>query len=374
MLNSTIERAHGRGELINCARLITIDEASMLNRAAFTCTEEVCRRVMNNSKPFGGKVVILLGDFRQTCPVIPGGTRAQVIDACIQSSPLWDHFQIRRLHRMVRNAADPEYAAFVNEIGDGLTTDVKLHLLSQTTDRDDIMNFVFPSVVLRDPYCCLGRGIIAPTNKQVDEYNSTLLNRVQGMSKMYLAADTLKEATECGMISGSATLDYVARNTPPGLPPHTLTLKTNGVFRLLRNFSVDQQLVKNARVLITDLGRRIVTVKVLTDRASHDRGSEQEFIIPRISFTHELSSGHTLLRRQFPLAPAYCTTFHSCQGLTYNCIGIDLTRPVFTHGQLYTALSRIRTREHALIRVRPNEELTKNITYHELLLAPLHEE
>jgi len=39
---------------------------------------------------------------------------------------------------------------------------------------------------------------------------------------------------------------------------------------------------------------------------------------------------------------AYASTFHSCQGLTLDYVGIDLTTPVFTHGQLYTALSQVR--------------------------------
>ncbi|KIM65900.1 hypothetical protein SCLCIDRAFT_54687, partial [Scleroderma citrinum Foug A] len=74
-----------------------------------------------------------------------------------------------------------------------------------------------------------------------------------------------------------------------------------------------------------------------------------------------------LLRRQFPLAPAYATTFNSCQGLTLDRIGLDLTIPVFSHGQLYTAMSRIRHRTHVLIRLPPEQTSTTNVTYHELL-------
>jgi hypothetical protein len=60
-----------------------------------------------------------------------------------------------------------------------------------------------------------------------------------------------------------------------------------------------------------------------------------------------------LLRCQFPLAPAYATTFNSCQGLTLDIVGVDLTRPVFSHGQLYTALSRIRHHNDAKVRLHP---------------------
>jgi hypothetical protein len=49
----------------------------------------------------------------------------------------------------------------------------------------------------------------------------------------YLAADYLKEVDNAGLISPDSTLDYVACQTPPGLPSHTLTIKINGVYCLL---------------------------------------------------------------------------------------------------------------------------------------------
>ncbi|KZT08458.1 uncharacterized protein LAESUDRAFT_607444, partial [Laetiporus sulphureus 93-53] len=68
-----------RGELISQAAAIIWDEAPTANRAVLECVEETCRRVMRNDQPFGGKVVILLGDFRQTCPVVPSAGRRAAI-------------------------------------------------------------------------------------------------------------------------------------------------------------------------------------------------------------------------------------------------------------------------------------------------------
>ncbi|KIM59665.1 hypothetical protein SCLCIDRAFT_46318, partial [Scleroderma citrinum Foug A] len=79
MLQSPITPADAHGELIQSASAIIWDEAPMANRAVLTCIEEVCRNVMENTNPFGGKIVILLGDFRQTCPVIRGGTHPEVV-------------------------------------------------------------------------------------------------------------------------------------------------------------------------------------------------------------------------------------------------------------------------------------------------------
>ncbi|KIN94374.1 hypothetical protein M404DRAFT_55099, partial [Pisolithus tinctorius Marx 270] len=70
---------------------------------------------------------------------------------------------------------------------------------------------------------------------------------------------------------------------------------------------------------------------------------------------------------QFPLAPAYATTFNCCQGLTLDAVGINLTRPVFSHGQLYTALSWIHHHKHAQILLCPGAKVTYNIMFLEIL-------
>jgi hypothetical protein len=122
-----------------------------------------------------------------------------------------------------------------------------------------------------------------------------------------------------------------------------LEIKTNAIYQLLRNFSIDQQLVRNVRVVVTELGNRIIAVKVLRDHQTFSNENEEEIVLPCITFFYVIISGQTLLCRQFPLALAYSTTIHNCQGQTYDRIDIDLTKSVFTHGQLYTALSRVRT-------------------------------
>lgn len=126
--------------------------------------------------------------------------------------------------------------------------------------------------------------------------------------------------------------------------------------------------MKNCRVVIVGIGTRLITARILRDLADGTPYVSDDILIPRISFTHALQSGHTLHRRQFPLAPAYATTFNSCQGLTLDRIGVDLTTPVFAHGQLYTAMSRIRHRDHARVRLPVGETSTTNVTYNELLI------
>ncbi len=64
------------------------------------CVEAVdCSRrgIARRNIPFGGKCVLFSKDFRQILPVIPGGSRAQIVHACVKSSALYAGFRIVRL-------------------------------------------------------------------------------------------------------------------------------------------------------------------------------------------------------------------------------------------------------------------------------------
>ena len=370
-LESPITSKSCRGELLRKAILIVWDETPMANKAAVECVDTMLRRITNVDSPFGGKVFVTLGDFRQTCPVIRRGGRAEVVSASIRSSYLWPSFQIYHMTIPIRQQSDPLFATAVDAIGDGAGPIVQIPFVRQGSTADDLIDFVFPPTVLNDPIGCSHRSILAPLNQQIDIYNQKVMLRVSGNVREYLSADKLKEAESVGLATSerNSILDTAVRCPPPGFPAHQLIVKTNAIFRLLRNFSVDKGLVKNRRVIILGLGQRIITVQCINNtQPTTDAQVGEIYHLPRITFEDQLHNGHTLQRLQFPIAPAYATTFNSCQGLTLSRVAIDLTHPVFSHGQLYTALSRIRNRSDGMVRLRCGESTTINVTFNELLL------
>jgi hypothetical protein len=122
------------------------------------------------------------------------------------------------------------------------------------------------------------------------------------------------------------------------MPHHRLHVNKGAVYRLLWNFSINRGLVKNIHIVITGLGHKLITIRILKHNNQLPSSDDWEILLLCITFKDTLPSSHTLLWWQFPLALTYTTTFHSCQGLTLNKVGIDLSTPLFTHGQLYTAL------------------------------------
>ena len=75
-------------------------------------------------------------------------------------------------------------------------------------------------------------------------------------------------------------------------------------------------------------------------------------------------------RKQIPLALCYATTFNGCQGLTVRRLVLDLRRPVFSHGQLYSAMTRVPDAINVLILKDLGDHSTRttNIVWQELLL------
>ena len=56
----------------------------MLHRYIIEAIDSLLKLLMNNNIPFGGKDIILGGDFRQTLPVIPKANRTNIVDKCIK--------------------------------------------------------------------------------------------------------------------------------------------------------------------------------------------------------------------------------------------------------------------------------------------------
>jgi ATP-dependent exoDNAse (exonuclease V) alpha subunit len=98
-----------------------------------------------------------------------------------------------------------------------------------------------------------------------------------------------------------------------------------------------------------------------------DRNGETEYI-PRITLNNTDEYPFTLSRHQFPLRLAFSFTIIKSQGQTLQKVGVDLRSDVFSHGQLYVALSRGRSLEGIKISLRDGMKKTKNIVYKEILL------
>ena len=90
---SKIRQASKEADDIKKSVLIIIDEITMFPKEGLRCIDMLLRDLMNSNLPFGGKAIVIGGDWRQTLPVVPKGKRTDIVEACIRSSPLWLLFE-----------------------------------------------------------------------------------------------------------------------------------------------------------------------------------------------------------------------------------------------------------------------------------------
>lgn len=113
-------------ELLISAKLLIVDETSMGHRYVFEAIDRSLRDIRNCDVLFGGLTVVLSGDWRQILPVIEHGSEAEIVNACLKSSYIWDSVHVFSLsiNQRLREGSDEdiqEYLEFIAKIGEGRT-------------------------------------------------------------------------------------------------------------------------------------------------------------------------------------------------------------------------------------------------------------
>ncbi|CAN7127342.1 unnamed protein product, partial [Brassica rapa subsp. narinosa] len=289
--------------------------------------------------------VVLGGDFRQILPVIPQGTRQDTVKASISKSYLWSHAEVYTLTMNMRlRQADKEFAEWILKVGNGTAPTVNSEERSHDdgeqviigdefmiprTDHphESISNAAYPDFVsnyLNRAYLT-ERAILAPTNVSAHEINSYLLSKVPSAEKEFLSSDSVAfESTPEEDWTNNYTQEYLNSLEFPGLPPHKLCLKVGAPVMMLRNLSQKNGLCNGTRMMISRLGHRVLEAELLT--GTHGQSLKQ--------------------------------------------VALYLPRPVFSHGQLYVALSRVTSPEGLKIlddtEGSTREDGVTNIVYKEI--------
>lgn len=82
--------------------IVNEDEAPMHHRFVYEAVNRTFKAILRSVEPFGGMVMVFGGDFRQTLPVVPRGSRAQIVSASMNRSDVWAQVKVLRLTENMR--------------------------------------------------------------------------------------------------------------------------------------------------------------------------------------------------------------------------------------------------------------------------------
>ena len=370
-------------KLIRRSQVLMIDEATMLDRYQLEALDRTLRFLEGDEEtPFGGKILILAGDFRQCLPVVPGASRAGTVKHCINRSHLWTHFKVFSLtqNMRVRSSGNQELQDFDNwtlSIGDGQSGDISLRSEMVVTEikrnktgamglegqsMREFCEKVFPQIgqglELSNDWLA-GRAILATTNREVDSLNQVVSDMIPGEYQTFCSADTLENIEDLYRFN----TEYLNTLSPNGFPSHMIRIKPGTPLMLLRNINPREGLCNGTRLLFRQaINNRILECSIMS--------SGRVVLIPRICFIPKVNEyPFSWQRRQFPVRPAFAMTINKSQGQTLRMAAVWLRNQVFAHGQLYVACSRVQTPADLKFAVYvEDKDSINNVVYHEVLL------
>ena len=352
-------------EVLTAASLIIWDEALTNHKhclsTAFSITND-----------FRGKVLVLMGDWRQTPPVVRNGNQSEIIRASFKCSRYWSMFSIYSFtinQRLLATQQQGEiesiefrskqmkYLKMIDTLGDGKfpsrsntviniyegnmdvngSAIVCLPLIKGISDMSKALDFLFPMGFNAE--IMYTRAILSATNVQVDEWNAVIQSLNPSPLHVLCSVDRVKEMDDPnGFLAAMIDDSVLERFQKTGVPHHRLQLKVNDICLIQRTLNRKEGLTTNTRVRILHIAKTCIRVCTM------DPTKRKDFNIPRIKFTVALPYGRSLEmeRIQFPLRLAYSITYNKSQGQEFDYVLCDIRKEPFTHGHLYVALSRIR--------------------------------
>jgi ATP-dependent DNA helicase PIF1 len=264
---SSLKLQDEKAKVLRDAELVVIDEATMGEGRLFSLIDALLRDIMSVDKPelaevpFGGKVVVLSGDFRQLPPVVPRGGRAGTVNAALQSHPLWSVFRVLRMTRNMRverllRAGEVDearrargFADWLLRVGDGLMERVIVppNLLMPFDSPMAFVDRVFPDLAAAGQ---IGTDacILTTLNKYVDEMNDRVLQLVGGQEHVQVSADYFPPDSEG--LSERYPVELLNTLLPSGLPPHRLVMKEGAPVVFLRNLSRKLGMMNGTRAVV----------------------------------------------------------------------------------------------------------------------------
>ena len=121
--NSNIKPNSEAAKKLRDLSIIFIDKASMIPLDASRAIDLLFQDIVSTRDspttfPFGGKLIVLAGDFRQIFPIVPRARPSAIFENCINRSVVWKHFiKFQLTTNMRANEGEQQFCDWLLQLG-----------------------------------------------------------------------------------------------------------------------------------------------------------------------------------------------------------------------------------------------------------------
>ena len=339
-------------------KLLVIDEVSMVSSLMLKYIHERLKEIYSTRDTvwFGGISIVVVGDFYQLPPVKAKPAFSQFKNELFNLSHPWKQFRMVELMKIMHQQGDHSFTEILNRIHLGqLTKDDKEKLCTRIIKKSDD-NY---------PYDALH---IWAENEPVDKYNELKLEMIKRPLVTLIAHDEYP-----AMASQSDVQKALARNrSETGGLDYKIKLKQDARVMLTTNLNIEDHLINGqmgtvSKIKYNDTSQKPQVIYIKFDdesagletiRKSGDLYAMENHavaivpVVAKIKVKTSRPSSSEIQRTQYPLALAWACTIHKVQGLTLSTVVFSFElykQKQFNYGQVYVALSRVKSLEQLYI-------------------------
>ncbi|KAL4127222.1 hypothetical protein QTP88_011412 [Uroleucon formosanum] len=283
-----ISRSSAMGKLLMQCKLIVWDECTMAHKKSLEALNFTLKDLRRNNNIFGGLMILLAGDFRQTLPVVPRGTPADELNACLKASPLWNNVKTLSLTTNMRvqlqnDQSAAQFSKQLLDLGNGkVPVDATSGLITLTNDfcrfvdtQLVLIENVFPNISENyKNYAWLSQqAILAAKNNDVHALNFTIQSKIAGDLVTYKSVDSITNPDDVV----NYPTEFLNSLEIPGFPPHNLQLKVGTVIMILRNLN-PPRLCNGTRLSVKRLMPNLIEATIINGK--YAAISENEKLLP----------------------------------------------------------------------------------------------
>lgn len=333
--------------LLNELELLVIDEVSMVRCDVLDVLDALLRKVRKQNSPFGGLQLLLIGDLYQLPPVTKQEDWS-VLSKAYPSPYFFDSLVIRKypllqieLDKVFRQTEET-FIKILNDIRNNQINDLTLQQLNERFNPD--YNYEEGITPI----------IITSHNAEANAINKQKLDQLD--SPLFTFDATVEgEFKELGMQA-----------------EQILQLKVGAQVMFIKNDSGDDRRFYNGKIgKIKSIEANNIYISFV---------GEDDLLLEKStwpSFEYRLNEEDNISQQQigefsqYPIKLAWAVTIHKSQGLTFDNAIIDAGKS-FIAGQVYVALSRVRTLDGLILKSKINKDSLRSNAEVQAYLKPLN--